>query len=338
MDKKILFSFIKQCAIYMQDNYKTTRLLLRKLTLGDAAFIFELVNTAGWIKFIGDRNVNDLEAATTYIQKIISNPDIQYRVVILQHTQTAIGLITFIKRNYLNHSDIGFAFLPAFAKQGYAFEAANEVLTNLLNFKLHETILATTIPENSSSIQLLKKLGFSLSKQITHENLALEVYSISKLNINSNLGITHFIRTNSNNTDFQKLITLLDADLRVRDGDEHDFYAQFNKIATIRNVIVCYVGDKAIGCGAFKDYDELKVEIKRMFVLPQYRGHGIAMKILNELELWAAELNYKDFVLETGKKQPEAIRLYQKSGYSVIPNYGQYKYIENSVCMMKTVL
>ena len=149
--------------------------------------------------------------------------------------------------------------------------------------------------------------------------------------------MTQFIRTDSDNTGFQSLVALLDADLARRDGDEHAFYAQFNKIATIRNAIVCYVDDKAIGCGAFREYDESKVEIKRMFVLPQYRGHGIALKILNELELWAAELNYQEYILETGKKQPEAIRLYQKAGYSMIPGYGQYLNVENSVCMMKTV-
>ena len=150
--------------------------------------------------------------------------------------------------------------------------------------------------------------------------------------------MTTFIRTDSDNTDFKTLVALLDADLKIRDGDEHAFYAQFNKITTIRNAIVCYIDDKAIGCGAFRAYDESTVEIKRMFVLPQYRGHGIALKILKELELWAAELNYLEYILETGKNQPEAIRLYQKAGYAVIPSYGQYLHIENSVCMMKSVL
>ncbi len=147
--------------------------------------------------------------------------------------------------------------------------------------------------------------------------------------------MTHFLRTDSDNPDFQKLVALLDADLRIRDGEEHAFYAQFNKIAAIRNVIVCYAGEKAIGCGAFKPYDDNLVEIKRMFVLPENRGHGIAHKILNELEIWAAELHYAGFVLETGLKQPEAIRLYQKAGYHTIPNYGQYEGVENSVCMKK---
>ncbi len=149
--------------------------------------------------------------------------------------------------------------------------------------------------------------------------------------------MTSFKRTTSENRDFQKLITLLNADLRIRDGDEHAFYAQFNKIENIRNAIVCYTNDEPIGCGAFKEYDETKAEIKRMFVEPQYRGKGIGLYILKELELWATELNYSGCILETGKKQPEAIRLYQKAGYAIIKNYGQYENVENSVCMMKTI-
>jgi putative acetyltransferase len=69
--------------------------------------------------------------------------------------------------------------------------------------------------------------------------------------------------------------------------------------------------------------------------LPDNRGKGIAAQILNELEKWAKELNYKKCVLETGHKQPEAIALYKKNGYKQIPNYGQYIGIENSVCFEK---
>ena len=164
----------------MQPDYKTARLLLRVIKTDDAAFIFELLNTAGWIKFIGDRNIKTSEDADNYIQKIISNPNISYRVVTLLDNQTAIGIVTFIKRDYLNHPDIGFAFLPSYNKQGYAFEATKEVLNDLLNQPEHSTILATTIPENSSSIQLLKKLGFGFSKEITHEGELLQVFSINK--------------------------------------------------------------------------------------------------------------------------------------------------------------
>lgn len=149
--------------------------------------------------------------------------------------------------------------------------------------------------------------------------------------------MTTFNRTDSTNADFKNLVALLDEDLKTRDGDEHEFYAQFNKITRLNQVIVCYADDKPIGCGAFRAYDEQKAEIKRMFVQPEYRGHGIGLNIVRELELWALELNYTECILETGKKQPEAISLYRKAGYTIIKSYGQYKNVENSVCMAKTI-
>ncbi|MEP7265151.1 MAG: GNAT family N-acetyltransferase [Bacteroidota bacterium] len=149
--------------------------------------------------------------------------------------------------------------------------------------------------------------------------------------------MTTFNRTTSEDKDFQSLVALLDQDLRIRDGEDHAFYAQYNKIDLIKNVVVCYVDDKAIGCGAFKKYEEETVEIKRMYVLPDFRGHGIGHRILNELEVWALELENTSCILETGKMQPEAIRLYTKAGYTIIKNYGQYENVENSVCMQKYI-
>lgn len=149
--------------------------------------------------------------------------------------------------------------------------------------------------------------------------------------------MVNLVRTNSNNTDFRELVALLDADLAIRDGAEHSFYAQFNKIDKIKEVVVAYENEKAVGCGALKQFSAGAAEIKRMFVLPENRGHGIAGKILTELEIWAKELNFSECILETGIKQPEAIRLYQKSGYERIPSYGQYLNVENSVCMKKII-
>lgn len=145
------------------------------------------------------------------------------------------------------------------------------------------------------------------------------------------------LRTNSENTYFKILVKLLDEDLQVRDGDEHAFYAQFNKIDAIKQVVVCFAENEAIGCGAFKEYDNETVEVKRMFVKPEHRGKSVATMVLQELEEWAAEIHYTKTILETGKKQPEAIELYLKNGYTIIPNYGQYKNIENSICMMKNI-
>ena len=142
-------------------------------------------------------------------------------------------------------------------------------------------------------------------------------------------------RTDSSNQDFQALVLLLDADLRIRDGEDHAYYAQFNKIDLIQHVVVAYVGNQAVGCGAFKPYAENAVEIKRMFVRPEFRGQQIAQQVLAALEAWANELHATRCILETGHKQPEAIRLYQGSGYERITNYGQYAGVENSVCMQK---
>ena len=149
--------------------------------------------------------------------------------------------------------------------------------------------------------------------------------------------MTTLIRTDSENADFRAPVVLLDRELAVRDGDEHDFYAQFNKIDKIRHMVLAYENDVAVGSGAFKEFADGTAEIKRMFVLPEKRGGEIAGKILADLESWARESNFAECVLETGLKQPEAIRLYQKSGYQIIPNYGQYAGVENSVCLKKSI-
>ena len=143
------------------------------------------------------------------------------------------------------------------------------------------------------------------------------------------------IRTSSQNSEFINLVHLLDADLKIRDGEDHAFYAHINKTAILNFALVCYLDNVAVGCGAFREMDKKTVEIKRMFVHPDYRGKGIASAILKELEHWANELNYSQTILETGVNQPEAIALYKKSGYEVIQNYGQYVGVEASVCMKK---
>ena len=143
------------------------------------------------------------------------------------------------------------------------------------------------------------------------------------------------IRTNSDQADFRKLVALLDQDLAVRDGDEHAFYAQFNKVDAIKEVVVAYQNNTPVGCGAIKPFSATQAEVKRMFVHPDNRKQGIAAQILNELENWAAEIGFSACILETGKNQPEAIALYQKAGYQIITNYGQYIGVDNRVCMQK---
>jgi putative acetyltransferase len=147
--------------------------------------------------------------------------------------------------------------------------------------------------------------------------------------------MNQIVRTTPDNIDFKRLIELLDIDIQERDGDEHVFYAQFNKTDSIKNAVVVYVDEVAVGCGAFKLYKDEIAEIKRMYVDPKMRGKGIASKILIELENWAREEGYTSAILETGHKFPEAVALYQKNEFVITENYGQYIGIADSICFQK---
>jgi putative acetyltransferase len=147
--------------------------------------------------------------------------------------------------------------------------------------------------------------------------------------------MTEIIRTNSDNPQFRHLIALLDADLTLRYGDLQKHYAQFNHINFIDTVVLAYEEGIAAGCGCFRSFAPDTVEIKRMYVRPEFRGRGISRLILSELEKWAGELGYTKSVLETGNLQAEAIQLYHRFGYTEIPNYGNYEGTETSICMSK---
>jgi GNAT superfamily N-acetyltransferase len=146
------------------------------------------------------------------------------------------------------------------------------------------------------------------------------------------------IRTNSQNLHFQELVKALDLDLRIRDGEDHAFFAEFNKIDMIKYVIVAFENDIAVGCGAIKEYSTKVMEVKRMYVIEDKRGKGIASLVLQDLEKWCIELKYEKCILETGLAQPEAISLYTKNNYQRIPNYGQYEQVETSVCFEKKLV
>lgn len=141
-------------------------------------------------------------------------------------------------------------------------------------------------------------------------------------------------KTTSDDTDFQKLSSIFDEYLIDIDGEERDFFAYYNN-KFLEHVLVFYKNEIAVGCGGFKEYDKNTAEIKRMFVHPDYRKKGISKIILTEIENWAKEYNYLNYILETSPKLEVAIALYKKSGYTLIENYGQYIGVENSICMKK---
>ena len=146
------------------------------------------------------------------------------------------------------------------------------------------------------------------------------------------------VRTDSDNTDFIDLVKRLDTYLKITDGEEHDFYNQFNSIESIKHAVIAYDDKKPVGCGAFKAFDTNNVEVKRMFTLQEARGKGVATLILKDLEDWAEEIGYTTCVLETGIRQIEAVQFYKKNLYKIIPNYGQYKGVENSLCFEKKLM
>ncbi|MBO9693999.1 GNAT family N-acetyltransferase [Chryseobacterium sp.] len=147
----------------------------------------------------------------------------------------------------------------------------------------------------------------------------------------------HIFRTDSAHTDFQNLVKSLDAALSEHNGENDSFFAQFNKIDTIKNCVVAYIDDIPAACGAFKPLSEETVEIKRMFTNPEFRKKGLASAIVKELERWAAELSFKKAVLETSRDLKNAISVYEKNGFYRIPNYGQYAGVEQSVCYEKVL-
>ena len=144
-------------------------------------------------------------------------------------------------------------------------------------------------------------------------------------------------RTNSDNPDFQKLVSELDKYLAIRNGDVNDFFVQFNQIDQLKHVALIYENEQPVACGAMKEYDSDTMEIKRMFVPVEKRGLGLASQVLKELENWAKELGYTKYILETGEDMTEAVGLYKKCDYKIIPNYGQYKDVAGSVCFEKKI-
>lgn len=145
----------------------------------------------------------------------------------------------------------------------------------------------------------------------------------------------NIIKTNAQNPGFLELVSRLDAGLAITDGDDHTFYDQFNKLDDIKHVLLALEGDVPVACGAFKERNEVTVEIKRMYTSEACRGKGLATRILSELEDWAKESSYTRVILETGIRQIEALALYKKCGYQIIENYGPYVGVETSICFSK---
>jgi len=151
-------------------NIETSRLKLRWLSMDDAAFIHRLVNDPQWLRFIGDKQVHDLDGARDYIE---SGPRTMYQqfgfglnLVSLKGDTTSIGICGLLKRDSLAEPDLGFAFLPEYRGRGYAQEAAEAVLHHGFSMLEQRRIVAIVDTGNQASIRLLEKLGFHLDRKI----------------------------------------------------------------------------------------------------------------------------------------------------------------------------
>lgn len=148
---------------------ETERLISGEFTHEDAAFILNLLNTEGWLKYIGERNVKTLEQARTYLLngplKNNENPFVSLNRVALKSDNSAIGLVSLIQRDNLPFIDIGFAFLPVYMGNGYAFEIVSEVINYAFREYKLEKILAITLPHNRSSIRIIEKLGMKIETE-----------------------------------------------------------------------------------------------------------------------------------------------------------------------------
>lgn len=163
----------------MYKQLETERLFIRPIEIKDKNFILDLLNTQGWLKFIGNRNVKDGLSAEKYIQKIIDNKNCFYSIFELKENKLPIGIVTFIYRDNQNFPDIGFAMLPNFEKKGYALEATKKYLDEIKKECTTDKIIAITNPDNINSIKLLETLGLQFEKSYFDNSIELCLYSLS---------------------------------------------------------------------------------------------------------------------------------------------------------------
>lgn len=166
----------------MYTQIETERLIIRPIKTTDKHFILNLLNTPGWLQFIGDREVKDDIGAEKYIQNILENKNFFYSVFELRDTKQQIGIITLLYRDNQEFPDIGFAMLTEFEKKGYAFEATAKYLEEILTQKRVAKVIAMTLPENSKSIKLIERLGLQYEGNVQDKTKVLRLYSLTFAN------------------------------------------------------------------------------------------------------------------------------------------------------------
>lgn len=163
----------------MYKEIETERLLIRPIKITDTSFILDLLNSEGWLQFIGDRKVKNVLDAEKYIQNILENEKSFYSVFELRESKQPVGIITFLYRDTQKCPDIGFAILQEFNKKGYALEATKKYLEEIANEKKVNKIIAVSLPDNLKSIRLIERLGLSYEDKFQDKSEILNLYSLT---------------------------------------------------------------------------------------------------------------------------------------------------------------
>ena len=166
----------------MNITIETKRLRIRPIALTDAEFIYDLVNSEGWLRYIGDRNIANAADAEAYIQNILDKSSSYYNVIQLRESGDTLGVVTLLQREDQVHPDIGFALLPQYEKNGYALEASKAYLNEIIAADRYDNILGITLTDNHNSITLLKKIGLTHSYDSMIEDQTLSYFSLHTIN------------------------------------------------------------------------------------------------------------------------------------------------------------
>lgn len=146
-------------------------------------------------------------------------------------------------------------------------------------------------------------------------------------------------RTDGTDKDFIENCRRLDEDLDERVGKviQREKYQKYNQLDKIKEAIVVYDEKTLVGAGSLRKYNSQDVELKRIYISPSFRGRGIGTELVTQLMEWAKELGYQRMILETGERLTESFALYKKMGFEIIPNYGPYENMKESICMAKNL-
>ncbi len=166
----------------MYTTLETERLRIRPITIADAEFIVALVNSEGWLRFIGDRNITNVADAEAYIQNILDKSSSYYNVIQLRESGDTLGVVTLLQREDQVQPDIGFALLPQYEKNGYALEASQAYLNEIIAADRYDNILGITLTDNHKSITLLKKIGLTHNYDSMVDDQTLSYFSLHTIN------------------------------------------------------------------------------------------------------------------------------------------------------------